>query len=216
MPEKKAHAVTWDDSLRYFLEQAGSSHPTPGGGSVAALVAALGASMTSMVGSLSQGEKFAHIHSRIAEVMESIRSLTAECEHLLQADIASFNQYMNALKLPKGTEEEKDVRRKAIQEAALLAMDVPLRLIEVCRDGMISTSRIADSCNKNVISDLGIGALLFEAAAQSALLTVEINMASLKDMELKRRYSDIMSSLIREIGELKDETLQITRGRILG
>lgn len=204
----------WDESIRHFLQQAGSAEPTPGGGSVAALVAALGASMTSMVSNLSQGEKFAQIRPQIDDIIGQMSRLIAECEELLQADIASFDQYMAALKLPKSTDEEKLFRSRAIQEAAILAIEVPLRLIEVCRMGMVCTHSIAESSNKNVISDLGIGAILFDAAAQSALLTVEINLASLKDPELKRQYADKASSLIREIADLKYRTLQIARKRI--
>lgn len=207
--------ITWDDSIRVFLQQAGSSNPTPGGGSVAALIAALGASMTSMVGNLSQGEWFAPIQPQIAEVIGKMNGLTEECEKLLHADIISFDKYMDALKLPRGTDEEKLGRTKAIQEAAIRAIEVPLRLIEVCRDGMGCTHSIAESANKNVISDLGIGAILFEAAAQSALLTIEINLASLKDLELKRQYIEKLSLLIGEIGELKSKTLQTARSRIM-
>lgn len=207
--------TTWDDSIRNFIKQAGSSSPTPGGGSVAALIAALGASMTSMVGNLSQGEKFAPIQPQVAVVIEQMNSLTIACEELLHDDITSFNKYMQALKLPKITDEEKLLRKNALHEATIHAIDVPLRLIEVCRVGMVCTHSIAASANKNVISDLGIGAILFEAAAQSALLTIEINLASLKDMELKREYSDKLSSLIRDIEDLKSKTLQVTRDRIM-
>ncbi|MGE7664812.1 cyclodeaminase/cyclohydrolase family protein [Ureibacillus composti] len=206
--------ITWDDSIRNFVQQAGSSNPTPGGGSVAALIAALGASMTSMVGNLSQGEKFVHIQPQIDDVIEKMSSLTAECEELFHADITSFNKYMDALKLPKGTDEEKLNRKNAIYEATIHAIDVPLRLIEVCRVGMVCTLSIAESSNNNVISDLGIGAILFESAAQSALLTIDINLASLKDLELKHHYSAKVSSLISEISEMKNKALQITRDRL--
>lgn len=207
--------ITWDDSIRNFIQQAGSANPTPGGGSVAALTAALGASMTSMVCNLSQGEKFAHIQPQITETIEKLSELTEECEQLLHDDINTFSQYMDALKLPKNTDEEKAIRKSAMQEATIEAIDVPLRLIELCKTGMLCTTNIAESSNKNVISDLGIGAILFEAAAQSASLTVEINLASLKDLNLKDQYSEKLSSLITEIEELRSKALIITRNRIL-
>jgi len=210
------NAVSWDNSIRLFLQQAGSSSPTPGGGSVAAVVAALGASMTSMVGNLSRGEKFAAIQERVAEIIGRMNRLTGEYERLLHADISSFNAYLEALKLPKNTEEEKTLRRAALHEAALHAIEVPLRLMESCRDGLAEAASIAAECNKNVISDLGIGAILFEAAAQSALLTVEINLASFKDAERKRSYEDKVSALTREIGELKIRALEVSRKRIAG
>lgn len=207
--------ITFDESLRSFLQQAGSANPTPGGGSVAALITALGASMTSMVSNLSQGEKFAHIQLQITDTLEKMNSLTVACEQLLVDDMACFNTYMEALKLPKNTDEEKRIRMNAIHEATIQAIHVPLRLIEVCKEGMLYTHSISESANKNVISDLGIGAILFEAAAQSASLTVEINLAGLKDLQLKKQYSETLFTLITEIEELKDNVLKITRKRII-
>lgn len=204
----------WDESIRNFLEQAGSSSPTPGGGSAAAVAAALGAAMTSMAGSLSQGEKFAAFQPQITQVLQEMQELTGECERLLQADMASFDQYMDALKLPKQTDEEKQHRKNTLHQAILQAIAVPLHLIAVCRTGMAHARSIAEVSNKNVISDLGIGIILLEAAAQSALLTVEINLASLKDPEQVRQYREELSVLMEEIHELKSSTLQIVRTRI--
>ncbi|MNJ02473.1 Formiminotransferase-cyclodeaminase [compost metagenome] len=65
-----------------------------------------------------------------------------------------------------------------------------------------------------MISDLGIGAILFEAAAQSALLTVDINLASLKDLDVKYSYETKTAALIREIGQIKEQTLLMVRSRI--
>lgn len=204
----------WDESIRSFLQRAGSGSPTPGGGSVAAIVGALGASMTSMVANLSQGEKFASVRPQIEETIRRMADLTAQLEELLQADIESFNAYMAALKLPKSTDEQKLLRRNALQAAAIGAIDVPLRLIEACRDGLTDTLSIAECSNANVISDLAIGAVLLEAAAQSAALTIEINLASLKDSELKGRYSEQLATLMGEMEELKRQTLHLSRMRM--
>jgi|GEM_PF-165095 5,10-methylene-tetrahydrofolate dehydrogenase/Methenyl tetrahydrofolate cyclohydrolase len=207
--------ISWDNSIREFLQEAGSSNPTPGGGSVAALIAALGASMTSMVGNLSTGEKFASIQQQISGVIRTMSDLTELCEELLHADIRSFNQFMDALKLPRNTDEQKNERMNAIQQAAIQAIEVPLRLVEICKAGMVCTYSISESSNKNVISDLGIGAILFEAAAQAAVLTIEINLATLKDLELKQQYSDKLALLISDIKSLKSKTLIVARNRIM-
>lgn len=208
-------STLWDGSIRSFIDKSSSSSPTPGGGSVAALVAALGAAMTSMVGNLSQGEKFIVIQSEVRNALEAMASISAESEQLLDADIVSFEQYMTALKLPKTTAEQQELRQHAIQQAAAAAIDVPLNLIRLCLKGIRHTAAIAQSSNNQVVSDLGIGAILFEAAAQSALLTVEINLASLKDLQLKERYSQQAFKLIKEIGTIKEEALGIARNRIL-
>lgn len=207
--------MNWNVSISDFLREASSASPTPGGGSVAALIAALGSSMTSMVCHLSQGEKYAHIELQTAHTIEEMNSLIVECEQLLLDDMASFGKYMEALNLPKSNDEEKKVRKSAINAATIKAIDVPVRLIEVCKAGMLCTFSISEFVNKNVISDLGIGAILFEAAAQSALLTVEINLASLKDIKLKSEYADKVYALMKEIEELKSSVLHITRLRII-
>ncbi len=142
--------------------------------------------------------------------------LNEECRELFDGDIASFNNYMSALKLPKETEAEKLARKQAIYEAAINAIEVPVQLMEVCRTGIECAYSIAESSNKNVISDLGISAILFEAAAQSALLTVEINLASLKDLELKQQYADKVSTLMQQISDLKNKASRIIQDRIEG
>lgn len=207
-------SVSWDSSIRDFLRQAGSSSPTPGGGSVAALVAALGASMTAMVGNLSQGEKFASFQAEINETLTEMNRLSSTSEELLHADIESFNAYMAALKLPKATEEEKALRKLALEEATVHAIDVPLRLMKLCLDGLRSTAAIAGSANKHVISDLGIGAILFEAAARSALLTVEINISSISDAALKSHYADRAAAVMEEIEDRGKAVLLAARRRM--
>ena len=86
----------------------------------------------------------------------------------------------------------------------------------MCRTGVECAYSIAETSNKNAISDLGISAILFEAAAQSALLTVDINLASLKDLELKQQYADRVSSLMLEISDLKNRASRMIQERIQG
>lgn len=204
----------FDVTIRAFLDEAGAAVPTPGGGSVAALVGALGAAMVSMAAGFTRGAKFADAEPAMREAVERLRGWTADCEALLAADIASFDRYMAALKLPKATEEEKRVRSRTIAEACEQAIEVPLALMRVCRDALTLTARIASSANPQVVSDLGIGALLFEASAQSAYLTVEINLAGLKDEAARRDYDSRASGLLRECAERKAEALGAVRGII--
>ncbi|ADO54917.1 cyclodeaminase/cyclohydrolase family protein [Paenibacillus polymyxa] len=206
--------LSWNQSIAHFLKEAASAAPTPGGGSVSALAAALGAAMTSMTANLSQGEKYAHFREQFAQVISSMERLSIHCEELMAADIQSFEQYMTALRLPKETDEEKRYRTHSLQTAVIAAIEVPMRLLEVCRDGLSQAYNIVEISNKNVISDLGIGAILFEAAAQSALLTIDINLTSLKDLDVKQSYEAKTAVLLREIGQIKEQTLLTVRSRI--
>ncbi|MDG0810775.1 cyclodeaminase/cyclohydrolase family protein [Cohnella rhizosphaerae] len=206
--------ISWEQSIRSFIGQAGSADPTPGGGSVAAVVAALGAAMTSMVGRLSQGDKFALIRPQVEETLAEMNRLSAECETLMHADIASFGRYMDALRLPKATDEEKTRRRDALREAAAQATAVPLRLMAQCREGLTHTLRIAEGANKNVLSDLAIAAILLEAAARSALLTAEINFAALGDPQLAEAYAGQANEEMRRIADMAGEAQDIARRRM--
>ncbi|WP_020617900.1 cyclodeaminase/cyclohydrolase family protein [Paenibacillus daejeonensis] len=206
--------LTWEHSIHEFLSQAASAQPTPGGGSVASLAAALASSMTSMAARLSQGDKYTEHLSQTDEAVGLLEQLTGTCEQLMQADIAAFDGYMQAIRLSKTTDEEKQARRQAIDAAAAKAIEVPLQLARLCRDGMRCTRSLAGICNPHVISDLGIGAILFEAAAQSAGLTVEINLASIRDSAQKAQYAEDLAALIHEITDLRSEALAVTRSRI--
>jgi len=204
----------WDQSIRTFVEQAGSARPTPGGGSVAALVAALGASMTSMVGNLSLGEKYAAYQEQMIETLDRMNKLTAVYEQLLAQDIDCFEQYMAALKLPRESNAEKEARQQAMEQATIQAIEVPLRLIEACLEGMHHAKGIADCCNPYVLSDLGISAILLEASAASALLTAQINLVTLKDASLKQHYHESIARLMMDIDRLKQETMATVRSRM--
>lgn len=204
----------YDQPIRTFLAAAASDAPTPGGGSVAALAAALGASMTSMVANLTQGAKFAGLEREMKDVAAAMTKTIAETEDLLQADMVSFQSYMDALKLPKGTDEEKTARSQALQAASVQATEVPLRLAASCRDALLRSQAIAETANKNVISDLGIAAFLLEAAAQSALLTVDINLPGLRDIARKEAFTEERNNLEREVTALKADVARIVRERL--
>ncbi|ASS76229.1 methenyltetrahydrofolate cyclohydrolase [Tumebacillus algifaecis] len=206
--------ATFDQSLHSFLTQAASNSPTPGGGSVAALVAALGASMTSMVGNLTQGDKFADVQAEMTAAAEQMAAAIRSFEQLLEADMSSFDRYMAALKLPKDSAEQKVARSQALQEASIKATEVPLDLARLCLDSLHLSETIADTANKNVISDLGIAALLLEAAAQSALLTVDMNLPGLKDLARKADFESERNRIANAITPLKDKIVATVRKRL--
>lgn len=205
---------TFDQTIRTFVTAAASNSHTPGGGSIAALIAALGASMTSMVGNLTQGAKFADVEAEMTATVEKMRDTIREAEVLLEADMASFDGYMSALKLPKETDEQKQVRSQSLQAAAIESTEVPLRLAQLCRDALLQSQTIAETANKNVISDLGIAALLLESAAQSALLTVDMNLPGLKDATRKAEFETERNTIASEIVSVKDAVVATVRQRL--
>ncbi|MDR9853918.1 cyclodeaminase/cyclohydrolase family protein [Paenibacillus sp. VCA1] len=204
----------FDQTVRRFLQAAASSAPTPGGGSVAALAAALGASMGSMVANITSGPKFESVREKMADIVKLMEAAMAEAELFLKKDMESFNGYMAALALPKGTDEEKRHRSVALQQAAVQAASVPLHLMKRCLEIMSALAGVTVQVNKNVISDLGIALLMLDAAVQSAWITVEINLGSMKDDGVRTSFEETGTELSARSAELKEQVLQQIRKRL--
>jgi len=170
--------------LEEYLADASSNAPTPGGGSVSALAAALGTTMASMAANFTVGKK------KYADVEEEVRGLLARLAEArdrltaaVQADTEAYAKVSAAYGMPKSSDEEKAARKVAIQAGLKAAMQPPLEALRASRAAMTATRRLLDVANKNLITDVGVAAILLEAAARGAYLNVAINLKSLKDEE---------------------------------
>jgi len=179
-----------ENSIKYFpglpvteyLEEAASGKPVPGGGSVAALTAALGASLMEMVANFTVGkEKYAAVEEQVNEILSETTSLRQELVKLVQADTEVYGLLSAAFKLPKQTEEEKNTRAQAIQKSLKDACSVPARIAEICVKLSDLCPELADIGNPNLITDTGVAINLLSSAFISALLNVKINLKSIKD-----------------------------------
>ncbi|WP_199615188.1 cyclodeaminase/cyclohydrolase family protein [Paenibacillus alkalitolerans] len=206
--------AVFDQSIRQFLEEAGSKSPTPGGGSIAALAAALGASMGAMVANITVGSKYEAMQDDMKAVVGKMVSAIEQFENILMKDMDCFNSYMTALSMPKRSEQEKAARSYAIQEAAKRAADVPLELMMRCEEIINVLEEVTNQVNKNVISDLGIAVIMLEAAIQSAWITVEINLGSIKNDGLKQKYLEAGAAILKKSAETKQNVLQRVRSRL--
>ena len=116
-----------DKSVKHYIEQTASGEPTPGGGSVAALVGTLGAALTSMVNNLTVGKKAYEelpedTKAKIEKNFKEIQVLVEELSKIVDEDTQAFSKVMEAFKLPKETEEEKAARSQAIQDGYKVAL----------------------------------------------------------------------------------------------
>lgn len=200
--------MNFKQNLSSFLNAASSASPTPGGGSVAAVAAALGASMGSMVANLSTGDKYKQVSEQMLRLAEEMQAAISDFEQILAGDIEAFDEYMRALSLPKASAQEKSIRSQALNRAARRATEVPLRLMERSHALMVSLANMADHANRNVLSDLGIAAIMLDAAVQSSWLTVKINLPVIKEEEIARHYRSEGSRLLQETTDLKQNILQ--------
>ena len=191
--------------LHEVLDRFASDSATPGGGSAAALSGALGASLVSMVAGLSIGKKgYEAVEAKMREVLSRSEGLRERLTLLIEEDSEAFDKVMTAFRLPKVTEEEKEKRREAIQEATKHAAAVPLEVMKCSREALELAKTVALKGNKNSASDCGVAALELWTAIRGGDLNCLINLSSIKDNEFNAR-------LMREIDEVKagvEETVE--------
>ncbi|MGL5352506.1 MAG: cyclodeaminase/cyclohydrolase family protein [Clostridium sp.] len=175
-------------SIDRFLSELSSDAPSPGGGSTAALVAALAASLNSMVYSLTVNKKaFENLSDHKKDEMiifqDKARKFTKLAQSFMEKDRIDFTALMDSYKLPKDSEDEKLIRSKVIKEKTYSAMESPLDLARECLGFYENIIFAVEFGNKNLISDAGVAAILLHAAIESAILNVKINLNSLRKEE---------------------------------
>ncbi|MBN1220851.1 MAG: cyclodeaminase/cyclohydrolase family protein [Anaerolineae bacterium] len=174
--------MPFEDTLQPFLNELASGTPTPGGGSAAAAVGAMGAALVSMVCNLTIGRaKYAGVEMQIKDILAQSQTLRAELTQLVDADAAAFNAVMAAFRLPKTTDQEKAARREAIQTATKKATLTPLATARACAQVIELGQLAAAKGNPNAISDVGAGVVFAQAGLKAAALNVLINLPSIKD-----------------------------------
>jgi glutamate formiminotransferase / formiminotetrahydrofolate cyclodeaminase len=173
-------------NLREFCNETLSDSPAPGGGSIAALMGALGASLGGMVSNLSAGKRgWDDKLEYFSDWAVKAQQLKDELLSLVDEDTAAFNKVIDAFALPKESAEEKAVRSRAIQEATKYAAEVPLKVMDTAFKSYELLSEMADKGNPASISDVGVGALATRACIEGAALNVRINLGQLKDEKFK-------------------------------
>jgi formiminotetrahydrofolate cyclodeaminase len=171
-----------DLNLDEFAERLASSEPAPGGGSASAAVAALGAGLLVMTCNFTVGKpKYTEVEGDLREVMDELEPLRIWFLASIDRDAEAYDRVVLAFGMPKGTPEEKAVRREAIQDAMRGAAEVPMDVARRCVRALDLAALVAELGNPNTISDTGCGARFLEAGMMGALYNVRINLGSIKD-----------------------------------
>ncbi|MBI5302643.1 MAG: cyclodeaminase/cyclohydrolase family protein [Chloroflexi bacterium] len=203
------------ESVQTFLDQVASAEPAPGGGTVAALSGALGASLVAMVCRLTIGRKnYAAVNDEMQTILIRAEELQRELRDLMQSDTDAYARVMEAYKLPKHTDEEKNARANAIRDALKHATDVPLHVAEQCAQVLELARVVAEKGNKNAASDGGVGALMAEAGVRGAALNVAINLGSIDDAMFTQDRRSRAAQLVAEAERRKREILAIVEKRL--
>ncbi|MDD4494461.1 MAG: cyclodeaminase/cyclohydrolase family protein [Eubacteriales bacterium] len=206
-------------TVKDFNDLLASSEPAPGGGSTAALASLLGTALTMMVGNLSFGKKSYEaldesIKANVRADFDFVKGLNEELQGLVDEDTKAFNVFMEAMKMPKETDREKEIRSKALDKAGIYALEIPLRVAEKSLLILRHQSVIARYGNKNAISDIGVGALLAFAGLEGAVLNVKINLPGIADETIKADAKAKIESFVKEGASLKADILKIVEERI--
>src|SRR3972149_5869494 len=206
-----------NEPLEKYLKDAAAGTPVPGGGSVASLVGALAKTMSSMSANFTIGkEKFKQYDSQLKRLLEECEKSRETLLSLMEEDIAVYSKLNSAFSLPKSNEAEKKLRSEAIQNATIIAMEVPLKATMCCLHILELTRELVDIANPNLISDVGVSGFLAEAAFQCAKLNVDINLAAIKNRSLVEKTQNELSHAEKKaktfFKEIQDKVQKIING----
>jgi formiminotetrahydrofolate cyclodeaminase len=186
-----------NQKITVFLEKTASGTPVPGGGSVSALSAALGAGLAEMVANLTIAKKgYEAVQNEMKEIAETLQNLREKLVTEVDKDSNAYQEVLAAFKLPKNTEAEKEQRAATIQEAMKNAARVPLGVANDALQVMDLAEKAIRNGNRNAVSDGAVGTMMARTAVLGALFNVKINLASVKD---KAFVEDMM----REVNQLE-------------
>jgi formiminotetrahydrofolate cyclodeaminase len=170
--------------VKEFLLVTAGDDPVPGGGSVSALCGALSAALGQMVANLTIGrKKYAEQEENMKEMAVIFNSYLDEFAGYIDADSDAYDAVFSAYKLPKETEEEKNIRTQKIQEATKIAAEVPYQVAQKASKIMDFINIVAKTGNQNAVTDACVAMMCARTAVLGALLNVKINLSSIHDTE---------------------------------
>jgi formiminotetrahydrofolate cyclodeaminase len=207
--------MTMQGSLQSFLDELASGAPTPGGGSAAAIIGAMGAALLSMVCNVTLGKKGLEVvESDMKSVREESEHLRARLTAMVAEDIAAFDGLMAAYRLPKSNDEEKTRRAEAIQSNLRAATATPLACARACAEIVMLARRAAEKGFNGVISDAGVGVLAANSALRSAALNVHINAPALKDRAYALAATAEIELLLEQCARESESVFALVRSRL--
>ena len=203
------------NSIETFLDELASSAATPGGGSAAAIMGAMGAALVSMVCNVTIGKKgYEAAESDINAIRGESERLRRRLTAMVAEDVAAFDALMAAYRLPKATDDEKAHRAQAIQQSMRGATQTPLECARACAEVIALARRASEQGYRGVISDGGVGVLAAYAGLRSAALNVLINVPTLKDRVFAERATAEIQTLAAAAAIESEAVYSLVRGKL--
>jgi len=198
-----------------FMDALASQSATPGGGSAAAIIGAMGAALVSMVCNLTIGKKkYAEVETEMKEIRAKAEALRHRLTGMIEDDVKAFDAVMGAYGMPKETDADKAARDQAIQAALKLATDVPLACARAAREVIDIAAIASDKGNLNAISDAGVGVLAGYAALRSAALNVFTNARMITDKTFAEAKLKELNQLLAGAEGVTEKAYGVVKGKV--
>ena len=195
-------------TIQQFAMQTASNEPVPGGGSISALAGSLAAALTEMVAGLTIGKKkYADVEEEMKAAIEPMKEICAQLLDDIKRDSESFDQYMQALTLPKETEEERAARTEAMQNGLKAAVAVPLSVAKAACGILPYAETMVVKGNKTAVTDALVATMMARTAVLGAGFNVKINLESIKDQEYVDRIGKEVAELEKQAVEMEKKIL---------
>ncbi len=204
-----------DTEIEQFLEALASQSATPGGGSAAAIIGAMGAALVSMVCNLTIGKKkYVEVEGEMKDVLAKSEALRVKLIGMIEDDVKAFDAVMGAYGMPKESDADKAKRDQAIQAALKLATDVPMACARAARQVIDIAATASDKGNLNVISDAGVGVLAGYAALRSAALNVFTNARMITDKTFAEAKLKELNELLAGAEGATEKAYGVVKGKV--
>ncbi len=214
--EENSEKKLIDLSVKDFTHTTASESIAPGGGSIAACMGAMGAALGTMVANLSAHKKgWDERWEEFSVWAEKGKSYHDELLHLVDEDTQAYNAIVDAFRLPKTTEEDKQKRAEAVQAATKYAMEIPFKVMQTSYDAMAVILEMAEKGNPNSVSDAGVGALAARSAVLGAGMNVRINSKDLYDRAFVEEILKKVNEIEQKTIELETQIIEIVRKKTI-
>jgi len=198
-----------------FIEKVASDSPTPGGGSVSALASSLGCALNEMVSRISLKKESDHaVTGELQTVLDGSGELRTRLTSLVDEDAKAYQAVMDSYSLPKGTDEEREKRTMAVQDALVGAAEPPLQIMRASLEVLDMAKFLAESGSKSACTDAGVAALMAQAGLHGGYLNVRINLAYVSNKDMVEDIENEARSAFEKGSELLKSTLAIVNSRL--
>lgn len=192
-----------EDSLKKYIDDLSAKLPAPGGGSAAALTATLGVSLILMVLNYTVGkEKYKKFEEELNPALVKAKDLKKKLAILIDKDVEAYKKVSLTFSSKDGT-----IKEKSLKDAA----GVPIEICNCSYEAMKLCHKVMDKTNKNLISDIAVAAEFLEAAYNSALFNIRINLKDIKDKEFSSNIAKAIEPQIEEVVEFKETIINFVK-----